>query len=69
VTNVRIGELSRFLVFISREESHPNSPRMDFSFDAAICKEMKFLAALSSSENHSSQSVDRLRFLNEPLKI
>jgi hypothetical protein len=43
-----------FLVFISGEESQPIGPRMDFPFDAAICTEMKFSAAPSSSENHNS---------------
>jgi hypothetical protein len=46
-----IGEMSKFLVFNSGEESHPNSPRIDFSFNTTIGTEMKFSAALTSSEN------------------
>jgi hypothetical protein len=57
-----------FLVFISWEESQLNSPRIYFSFNTAICTEMKFSAAPSSSENHNTYSVDRLRLLNKPLE-
>jgi hypothetical protein len=49
-----LAEFYKFLVCISREESQLNSPRIDFSFDVAICTEMKFSAAPSSFENHNS---------------
>jgi hypothetical protein len=35
-------EFPNFFLLSSREESHPNSPRFDFSFDAAICPEYSF---------------------------
>jgi hypothetical protein len=47
-------EMSKFLVFNSEKESQPNNPRIDFSFDAAICTEMNFLATPLSSENHNA---------------
>jgi hypothetical protein len=42
--------LSNFLVFNSGEESHPNSPRIYFSFNTAICPILQFSAVLSSDK-------------------
>jgi hypothetical protein len=49
--NKKLGEMSNFLVFNSGEETHPNSPRIIFPLVAAICPEMQFQQARSSSEN------------------
>jgi hypothetical protein len=43
-----------FLYSTQGEESHLNNPKIDVSFDAAICTEMKFSVAPSSFKNHKS---------------
>jgi hypothetical protein len=42
VTDGKLGEFSNFLVFNSREESHLNSSRFNFSLVTAVCPELQF---------------------------
>jgi hypothetical protein len=44
VTDVKLEELSNFLVFNLGEESHLNGSEFYFSFTGAICPEMQLSA-------------------------